>query len=64
MVFEEDRVHAELRVDQRHVTKPPGKGVDALLPLNEVFWVGPGYALWDLARQDTVNQRSALKNGS
>lgn len=41
-------------MDQRHETKPAGKGVDALLPLTEVLWVGPGDALGDLARQDRV----------
>lgn len=45
MIFEEDGVQAKLRVDERHVAKPVGEGVDTLLTLVEVLWVGPGDAL-------------------
>lgn len=50
MVFEEHWVQAKLGVDQRHVAKPVGKRVDALLPLVEVLRVGPGDTLWALKR--------------
>lgn len=45
LIFEEHGVQAKLRVDQRHVAKPVGKGVDTLLPLVEVLRVGPGDTL-------------------
>lgn len=45
LIFEQYRVQTKLRVDQRHVAKPVGEGIDALLPLVEVLQVGPGDAL-------------------
>lgn len=45
LIFEENGVQAKLRMHQGHVAKPVGKGVDALLPLVEVFRVGPRDAL-------------------
>lgn len=45
LVLEEHGVQAKLGVDQRHVAKPAGERVDALLPLVEVLRVGPRDAL-------------------
>lgn len=41
LVLEENGVQAKLGVDQRHVAKPVGERVDALLPLVEVLRIGP-----------------------
>lgn len=48
LIFEEDGVQAKLRVNQGHVAKPAGKGIDALLPLVEVLRVCPGDTLCTL----------------
>lgn len=62
MVFEENRVQAKLRVDQRHVAKPVGERVDALLPLVEVLRVGPRDALRTLMSEGGKKQNIALRH--
>lgn len=57
LVLEEHGVQAKLGVDQRHVAKPVGEGVDALLPLVEVLRVGPWDTLgtlWDGEKRSAV----------
>lgn len=51
LVLEQHWVQSELGVDQGHVSEPAGEGVDALLTLAKVLWVGPGQTLATLGEE-------------
>lgn len=52
-------------MDQWHVAKPVGEGVDTVLSLTEVLWVGPGDALCNLkgVEQDSIRVRLLMRGG-